>query len=632
MDRNTIIAFVLIALILVAINFNSKRLQQAEQAKQDSIAQVQQTAEKPVNSDNNTFENKPNEAVTANEAIDTLIKSNGTAQTVSIENDDLKVSFNTKGGAIESVELKNYKKYGGDPLFLSKEGTSQFGYKIPVRLNGATQVVNTEKYVFTVKNKTANSISFELDLNGQGSIVQEYALSESKFEVDYNLKLNNLEGEINNGSPIELHWEQATLPLEKSLDNERNKTSIYYKEKDDDATYLSETSDDSEKVKFDVEWISFKQQFFNQTLIAEQAFKGATIETVTPAVVDSSNLKSLSAKSFIAYNNQADFNFPMRWYLGPIDYSILSDKGDLQLDEMAYLGWGIFGWVNKLVIIPMFNLLNGFIGNYGIIILILTFVIKMVLMPLTFKSYQSMAKMQVLKPEIDVIKEKHKDDPMKTQQATMKLYSSAGASPFSGCLPQLLQMPILIAMYSFFPGAIDLRQESFLWAEDLSTYDSILNLPFTIPFYGDHVSLFTLLSGVSMIFMSRMNMSMSAGADNPAMKYMPYFMPIFLVVIFNSFSAALTYYFFLSNIITFGQQQIIKRFFIDEDKIRQQLSKNMSKAKKKAARAGNGKGKNNTKALENNGGCMGMMAEFQKQQEAKMREQQKQRTKSKKRR
>ena len=347
-------------------------------------------------------------------------------------------------------------------------------------------------------------------------------------------------------------------------------STIYYKYSDDDVDFISERKDESDDLKTKVKWISMKQHFFTQVLIADNSFDKPThIETLAGKEGEDF-VKQMKASFTIPYSHLPNESFGMQFYFGPNHYKTLEKIG-FNLEKQIPLGWGIFGWVNRYIVIFIFNFLSGFNLNYGIIILILTLVIKIMLLPLTFKAYQSQAKMKVLKPEIEEIQGKFKEEPMKLQQEMMGLYKKAGVSPLGGCLPMLLQFPILIAMFRFFPQSIELRQQSFLWAHDLSTYDSIMDLPFTIPFYGNHVSLFTLLMTISTLLITWVNSQTTV--TNPQMKWMMYLMPIVFLGVFNSYSSGLSYYYFLANTISIGQQYLFKAF-VDEDAIHKKIQEN----------------------------------------------------------
>ncbi|OQX76758.1 MAG: membrane protein insertase YidC, partial [Bacteroidetes bacterium 4484_276] len=381
-------------------------------------------------------------------------------------------------------------------------------------------------------------------------------------------------------------WEMDMRRQEKSLDNERNETTIYYKYYQDDVDYLSERKDVEESLKTDVRWLSFKTRFFLATLIGDQPFMNADLKTYTDKqITDEHYLKTMSALIGVPFENKPQQTFPMQMYFGPNKYHTLKQY-DLELQRQIPLGWSFFlmAWINIYAVIPVFDWLGGYGWNYGIVILLLTIMLKIVLFPIAYKTYQSSAKMRVLKPEIDELTKKFskKEDAMKKQQATMALYKKAGVNPMAGCVPVLLQFPILIALFRFFPSSIELRQQPFLWAHDLSSYDSILSLPWNIPFYGDHVSLFTLLMTVSTIFYTKLNSEMmgSSSTQMPGMKTMMYLMPVMFLGIFNNYASGLSYYYLLANLFTFAQMFLIRQA-IDEDKILKQIQLNKKKPAKK---------------------------------------------------
>ncbi len=502
-----------------------------------------------------------------------------------IEDENFKLVFSNKGGRIYKAELKNYVTYDSLPLILIDGANNEFNYNFGL----GTQNVSTQDFVFDVESSDEQSIVYRLytDSTKTQYIEQNYRLSETEYMLDYDYKMVGFDEKLANGKSLVLTWKNEMFKQEKDFKMEQNNTTIYFKENQEDVDYCTCTEDVKKDLSAKVDWISYKQQFFNTTLIADNSFYRADLDIHAPKstelVEDKMVVEVAKAELGFEYTKKAEFSFPMKFYIGPNEYKRLNAL-DNDMEELVPLGWGIFGWVNKLIILPMFNLLHNFISNYGIIILVLTVVIKLVLFPLTARSYKSFAKMNVLKPEIEAIKEKHKD-PQKVQQETMKLYGKTGVNPLGGCLPQMLQFPILIAMYRFFPSSIELRQEQFLWADDLSSYDSIMSLPFEIPFYGDHVSLFCLLSAISSMLYMRLNSQMTpsaGGAGAAQMKMMQYLMPIMLLFFFNSFSAGLTFYFFLSNIISFGQQYAIKNYFIDEEAIHKQLQSNKKKPVKKS--------------------------------------------------
>jgi len=413
-----------------------------------------------------------------------------------------------------------------------------------------------------------------------------YTLKGSEYMIDFDINfvgINNfIDPRTNN---IDLKWETEMLQTEKSIDR-FNGPTIYYKYYQDDVDFLSETKDDEKDLVTRAQWIGFKEHFFTSTLIAKDYFLNAKIKAFT--LKDSPNkkyLRSAEAAISLPFTVSEKSTVQMSWYFGPNKYKTLRQY-KLDLERQIPLGWSFFlmAWINRYAVLPVFNFLEGFGWNYGIIILILTILLKIVLYPIAYKSYISGAKMRFLKPDIDELAQKFpkKEDAMKKQQASMDLYRKAGVNPMAGCIPMLLQFPILIAMFRFFPAAIELRQQAFLWADDLSSYDSILDLPFNIPFYGSHVSLFTLLMTISTIIYTKINQDLMGSGQQqlPGMKTMMYIMPVMFLGIFNNYASGLSYYYFLANVITFGQMWVIRKF-INEDKIRKQIEDNKKRPAKK---------------------------------------------------
>jgi YidC/Oxa1 family membrane protein insertase len=386
-----------------------------------------------------------------------------------------------------------------------------------------------------------------------------------------------------NAQDIALNWSMHTPSQEASVQNQQRTCTVYYKFYDDDVDHLSTVKDEKKTLTSDISWVSFKQQFFSSILIANTKFSSPVVECAkngNPKLV-----KNYGAQVYIPFGRSADESFGMSFYYGPNNYKLLkkySEGANLDLNGEISLGWGIFGWVNKFIVIPIFDFLNGFNLNYGIVILILTLVLKSLLFPIAYRTYVSSAKMRVLKPEIDEISKKFPktEDAMKKQQATMALYKKAGVNPVAGCLPMLMQLPILYALISFFPASIELRQQHFLWAHDLSTYDSIYNFGFNVPFYGDHISLFALLMTLSQYLYLSANQQLmgTGGTDQMAktMKWMMYITPVMILGFLNSYSAGLSYYYFLANLITFGQTFLARRF-INEKELHRKMQENKAK-------------------------------------------------------
>lgn len=517
----------------------------------------------------------------------------GEEQLLTMENDRVKITLNTMGGGLHTVELKNYKTFDSLPVYLLKDlGVKDNGpdsCEFNMIFSAGTKTISTRDLYFKPKGSSfkvegdnTKTISLRLYAGDDKYIEYEYSLSGDSYVLGFKINFHGVENIISrNNSYLVFDWSNFIPRQEKSLINEKRNSTIYYKYFKDEVDYLSETSDERKDLQTKVKWVAFKQQFFSSILVAESSFdKPTNIESIS-SEDDGEYVKEMHASFTIPYGHVRDESFPMFFYFGPTHYKTLQDYG-LGFEKIIPLGWGIFGWVNKGLIIPMFNFLGKYIGNYGIIILIMTIFIKMLLFPLMYKSYKSTAKMRVLKPEVDKINDKFPDkaDAMKKQQSVMALYKKTGVNPLGGCLPMLVQFPILIAMYRFFPASIELRQESFLWATDLSSYDSIYDFPngFSIPFYGDHVSLFTLLMTAATLLSVKMNTEMSGGGQMqmPQMKIMMYMMPIMFLGFFNDFASALSYYYFIATLITFGQQYAMRRF-IDEEAILQKINEHQKK-------------------------------------------------------
>ncbi len=593
MDKNSIIGLSIIGLLIVGYSIftqPSKEELAAARHKQDSIAAlqvqekamdtIQQTAVVPVNAADSSL-SIPNDSILAHNEKqqfgDFYEAANGTEQLLTLENTKIKVEISSKGGRIRAIELKDYKSWQGNPVRLFSSDSSVFN----LTLSAQNRIINTEALFFQASGSDGNkkSVTMRLPAGDKRYIEYVYTLEDDSYLVDYKINVVGLQDLISqNAGYINLDWKDQLIREEQSLSSEREASTVYYRFAEEDVDFISYTTDEKQSLKTKVKWISFKQHFFNVTLIAENSFDSPVVETFTEK--DKDYVKSMSASFALPYERKQVQSYNMRFYAGPNHYQTLKKIDDLNLEKLIPLGWGIFGWVNKYLVIPTFNFLNSFDINYGIIILLLTVLVRIILLPLTYGSFKSQAKMKVLQPEMAEINEKFKDDAMKKQQEVMGLYKKAGVNPLGGCIPGLLQLPILIAMFRFFPASIELRQEPFLWAHDLSTYDSILNLPFTIPFYGAHVSLFTLLMTVSTLIYTRMNMQMSS-AMNPQMKWMMYLMPILFLGFFNNYSAGLSYYYFLSNIFGFGQQYLFKAF-VNEDAIHRQIQENKKKPVKKS--------------------------------------------------
>ena len=626
MTRDNIIGLLLIAAILIGYSIwmapsEEERLE--ARRIQDSIAEVQQRARAEAEALRDAREQEtqlPEDVIlpdgTAPELIDSLEKQRirsamgffsnaaiGEQEFFTIENDDLRLNISTKGGHIHSAELKNFKSYDQSQLILFTSENERFAFSFftadnrsistdqlffmpymnnrPYTGHSGIEITGNDVQVFAMRAYT------DLHSAATPSYVEfAYGIDRHDFMIDFEVNFVGMRQVIAaNTTMMSLDWQSNLLRQEKNRQNEQNNTTVYYKYVHDEVSRIRPTRDGAERLSTRVEWISFKQQFFSRALITNDGFVNADIQSTTAPETDEEFLKLLEASVNLDYDPRIDNSFNMQWYIGPNSYRILNAY-DLDLERQIPLGWGFFlmSWINRFAVIPIFNYLDGFELNYGIIILILTILLKIVLLPIAYKTYLSQAKMRVLKPEIDELGKKFpkKEDAMKKQQATMALYKKAGVNPMAGCVPMLLQLPILLALFRFFPASIELRQQGFLWADDLSSYDSILDLPFTIPFYGDHVSLFTILMAGSMVIYTHMNSQMMSSSNQmPGMKTMMYLMPVMMLGIFNSFASGLSYYYFLANVITFGQMFIFKRM-IDEDALHAKIEENKKKPVKKS--------------------------------------------------
>lgn len=514
----------------------------------------------------------------------------GDTAMITLENNVLELKISPKGGRIYSARLKNYKTFDSRPLILFSGDSTEFGFNFFTSDNKAIQtnslfftpVSGQRRYEVTTQPE---SVSLRLMAGDDRYIEYRYTLYPGRYMVDLDVTFKSLENIIaSNVNSLTLDWRMYIRQQEKGRQNEENYTTIKYRFYQDDVDYLryrQQKESESADITTKLNWIAFQDQFFSSVLIARDFFLNGVV-TSNRILASDKYTRYFVAEVGVPFNSGAETVTGLKLYLGPNHITTLRKEG-MELDKIVYLGKNIIGWINRLVIIPVFNWLEKYIASYGIIILILTLIIKIVLFPLTFKSYQSQAKMKVLKPLVDELGKKFpkKEDAIKKQQATMDLYKRAGVNPMGGCLPMLLQMPILFAMFRFFPVSIELRQEHFLWATDLSTYDSILTLPFKIPIYGNHVSLFTLLMTASTLLTMKMT-GTSAGQDQPGMKMMMYMMPVMFMLILNNFSAGLTYYYFLANILTYVQN-IISNRFIDAQKVLATLEENRKKPIKKSS-------------------------------------------------
>ncbi|KXX72285.1 membrane protein insertase YidC [Flammeovirga sp. SJP92] len=576
MDKNQTTGFLLLSALLVGYMFffqPETPLEEPTQTQETTAPVVEGQTE------NQTFQ-------TAQVESDSVLMQkfgvfgsvmNGTSKEVAIENESVKITFDTKGGHVTDVLLKTYQTYDKQPLHLVDPAHYKVEEKIPTQYGVID--INTLKYTANVSIAGDKVEMIAKTAEGNVLIKRTYSLEgEDSYVVDYDLDLSGVQPFIQ-GQDISYVWHQDMKAVEKDMKTSRQKTTVNYFTKKDDFDYLSmtSTSKEEEAIQEPLAWVSAKQKFFNVALITDQQFNRANL--ISDYNEDNTEIvKTVDIAFQIPLNTLQAAN--LRYYFGPNDYRVC-EAVTTGFEDNVYLGWAWTTPLSKYIFIPIFEFLEEFELGYGLIIFIMVVLVKSVLYPLTFNSYKSMAKMRLLKPEMDELKEKYGDDQMKIQQETMSLYRKVGANPLSGCIPMLAQMPFFVALYNFFPNALQLRGQSFLWADDLSTYDSILDLPFSIPAYGDHVSLFTLLWAVSMLGYTYFQ-NQSQVQSNPQMQMVSYISPVFFLFFFNSFAAGLTYYYFVSNCITIVQQ-IASKKFVNEEKIRAVMEENKKKnANKKA--------------------------------------------------
>lgn len=620
MDKNTTIGLVLIFAVLIGFSYLNKPSQQeVEEAKRkrDSVEmlhrQMEYELELKAEQENQNQSQVPesvSDEKTANDEFEKLygdfsVSAQGNEEFITLENNLIKVQLSTKGGRIYSVELKNYKRHDSTDLILiegdkSTQNLSFFAQNRTIKTDDLFfEPLINEKHIevsgpevpigregrikFNTENPgTSRQIVLRLNAGNNRYIDYVYTITHNSYVVDYQIKMHNMGDLVKTNSGYLSFNFNFDVPRQEraSKYGEDRYTTLYYKFKNDDLENLSLNKSDEETINTPVKWFGYKQLFFSTVLMADDAFDNAIIASEK---YDEENayVARFTSDIGLPFDPRSENAYGMDFYFGPNHYQTLKEHG-YSLEKLINLGWPVVREVNRFVIIPTFNFLRRFIDNFGIIILILTVMIRLIVFPFTYKSYVSQAKMRVLKPEIDDINKKYPSDKaMERQQATMALYKKVGVNPMGGCLPMLFQFPVLIAMFYFFPGSIELRQESFLWATDLSTYDSIINLPFTVPFgYGDHVSLFTLLMTITTILQTRLQGQTQDTSAMPGMKYMMYFMPLIFMFILNSYSSGLSYYYFLANLFTIGQTYLI-RSMVDEDKVRAQLFANKKKVPKK---------------------------------------------------
>lgn len=598
-DLNSIIGFALIFAILIWLFYMNQPTPEEIEAEKAKKEQVEEETKTDISTTKDFVEVA--EPIVVNPTDSVAIAQTKTQlgafaysaglssaknEITTIENEVLRLKINNRGGYISEALLKNFKTYDSVPVYLIKDGkNASFNINFGTTDN---RILNTRDLFFdpvVSKNGENTVLSMKLKVSESKFLEYRYELKPKDYMVDFTIRSQGLQDVLNGSQAINLDWKLQGIRHAKSATYENRYTEILYEYEGDkdDYTGQGEYAEDQEE---QVSWIAFKQHFFTSILLTDTPFKEASFTSKN--IANSSDLddkdikvtKEFSASMPLELQG-GELNYTMDWYYGPTDYKLLHAY-DRNLDEVVPLGWGIFGWINEYLFIPFFAFLTGFLPSYGIAIVVMTIIVRIILSPVTYKSYVSQAKMKILRPEINEITEKYKDNAMKKQQETMALYSKAGASPMSGCLPALMQIPVFYALFSFFPSAFQLRQKSFLWADDLSSYDTIAELPFTIPFYGDHVSLFPILASIAifiyMMMTTGQNMQTQPGMPN--MKFIMYLSPLMMLFFFNNYASGLSLYYFVSNLITIGIMLVIKHVIIDEDKIHTKIQENKKKPKK----------------------------------------------------
>ncbi|WP_424001663.1 membrane protein insertase YidC [Maribacter sp. IgM3_T14_3] len=501
-----------------------------------------------------------------------------------LENDVLLLKISNKGGQIVEAKMKQFVTYDSIPVYLVKDGNASFGLDFATSDN---RTLNTQDLYFepTMTNDNGNQVlSLKAKTSSNQYLEYRYEMKPNDYLVDFTIKSKGLDNVISSSKPVQLDWKLKAIRHSKSIQYENRYTRLTYNHEDGKISKLSEGSDD-EETEEDVKWISYRQHFFSSILAADQPFKSGDLTSVNLVEEESRTFGFTKeyASALPVELEGGEISKDLHWYFGPTDVDTLSKYEDLGLVDSIPFGWGIFGWINRYVFTPFYGLISTYFP-YGIAIVIMTILVRLAMSPVTYKSYLSQAKMKVLKPEITELGEKYKDNAMKKQQETMKLYGKAGVSPMSGCIPAVIQMPIFYALFMFFPTSFALRQKPFLWADDLSSFDTIYQFPegFSIPFYGDHVSLFPILASIAIFFYMMMTtgQNMPTQPGMPNMKFIMYLMPFMMLFFFNNYASGLSLYYFVSNMITIGIMLVIKNFILDNDKIHAQIQENKKKPKK----------------------------------------------------
>ena len=607
LDINSIVGFVLIFGILIWIMYQNQpdpKVIAAEKAQKELVAKAakakeleQKSIEKAavaVATTGDSTQLAQLQKTLGNFAYSATLPS-AKGDFTTIENGVVKLKIANKGGFIVEAILKQHEKFkkgSGQLVELIKDNNANLNIALQTSDN---RTLNTKDLYFepTISKVGQDQIlSMKLKAGANEFLEYKYILKPNDYMIGFDVRSQGLNKVLNTAKPLDLQWSMKTYRNEKSISYENRYTEVYFEHQDGKIDYVGQGENKEENAE-NASFVAFKQHFFSTILLTDKPFASSKLvsnDLVKDEAVDTTSTKQFTAEIPLAFTN-GELDYKMNWYMGPTDYKTLHSY-DKNLEKIISLGWGIFGWINKFIFIPLFGFLSSYIA-YGIAIIVFTVLIKIAMSPITFKSFLSQAKMKVLRPEIAELGEKFKKDPMKKQQETMKLYNTAGVNPMAGCIPALIQLPFMYASFQFFPSAFELRQKSFLWADDLSSFDEVIKLPFHIPLYGDHISLFPVLAAIAIFFYMKMtsgDQQMAApqqeGMPDMAqmMKIMIYVSPLMMLFFFNSYGAGLSLYNFISNLITIGIMIVIKKYFIDSDKIHAQIQENKLKAPKKPSK------------------------------------------------
>ncbi len=589
LDINSIIGFVLIFGILLFWFYQNQptpeeiEAQKAEQERIEAAAAEEKESEIEPVVDQQTLDLRDSTALADYQnTIGSFSFTKAEEGTTVLENELVFLEISNKGGQIKQARMKNFVTYDSIPVYLVKDDNANFGITFSTTDN---RVLSSEDLYFepTLTESGENKVlSMKAKVSPNQFLEYRYEMRPDDYLVDFTLRTQGMNGILNTSQPVTLQWDQKSLRHDKSVQYENRYTRLTYQYEDGKTSKLSESSDD-EETEEDVSWMSYRQHFFSSILATKTPFENAELSSKNLVEEESKETKfTKEYSSRVPLQIEGgELSYAMHWYYGPTDIEVLKHYKELGVADSIPYGWGIFGWINRYIFTPFYGFLSSFLP-FGIAIVVMTIIVRIAMSPVTYKSYLSQAKMKVLKPEITEINDKYKENAMKRQQETMKLYNKAGVSPMSGCIPALLQLPIFYALFMFFPTSFALRQKSFLWAEDLSSYDTIFELPFTIPFYGDHVSLFPILASVAIFFYMMMTtgQSMQTQPGMPNMKFIMYISPLLMLFFFNNYASGLSLYYFISNLITIAIMLVIKRFILDEEKIHLQVQEQKKKKKK----------------------------------------------------